>query len=296
MDIKSLKYFLATAKEGNITKAAEKLFMAQPPLSRQIQKLEEELGVKLFVRGKRHLTLTQEGRFLKDQAQAIIELAERTENQIAYVSGDYNGIISIGVTEGCAAGVLSEIMDKFHNEYPLIKFNIWCGNGDEIKSKLEKGLVDIGIVREPFNTEEYEKASLRKEPWIVIMSNKNKLAQNSSDNVEAAELKDIPLFIPSRETLMDAISDWFTDIVGHINTFCTYNTISCILPLIEKDMGVAICPNAVRNIVNENKLCCKIISKPEHWSNLMIIKERHKTIPYAAECFWKFAKENISNI
>lgn len=288
MDIKSLNYFLTVAKEGNITKAAKKLFMAQPPLSRQIMRLEEELGVLLFVRGKRHMTLTEEGRFLQEQAQAILELINRTQSEITRLSGKFDGLVSIGATEGCSAGVLCEILEIFHKKYPAVKFNIWCGNGDEIKDKLERGLTDIGIVREPFNTELYEKISLRSEPWTAVMSVSHPLA-TKKDEIKAASLKGAPLFIPARKALQDAISDWFEN----MNIFCTYNTIACILPLLENNVGIAICPDAVKNIVNEQKLVCKKITDPEHWSNLMLIKGRHKIMSAATQLFWNFTKENI---
>ena len=152
MDIKILKYFLAVANEGTITKAAKKLCIAQPPLSRQLHQLEEELGVSLFIRGKRHIQLTSEGFFLKQQAEEIISLVQKTENELSKMKTNTHGTISIGVTETCGSSILSELIKEFSSKYPYIKYNVWCGNGDEINEKLDRGLIDLGIVREPFNT------------------------------------------------------------------------------------------------------------------------------------------------
>ena len=118
MDIKALKYFLAVAQEQNITRAAEKLCMAQPPLSRQMKLLEEELGVTLFVRGNRQIQLTEEGYYLKQQAEEIILLMERTQQQLGKMGGSASGLISIGATEACGASILSEMIEQFHEIAP----------------------------------------------------------------------------------------------------------------------------------------------------------------------------------
>ena len=152
------------AQAGTITGAAAKLCMAQPPLSRQMKELEEELGTTLFIRGKRHIRLTEEGIFLRQQAEEILSLMEKTRGQLSRMGTGAGGLISIGVTESCGAGVLSDIIERFHSDFPGIRYNIWCGNGDEINDKLDKGLVDLGIVREPFRTEKYESALIKPNP------------------------------------------------------------------------------------------------------------------------------------
>ena len=170
MDVKTLKYFLTVAREGTITKAAETLCIAQPPLSRSMQLLEEELGVTLFIRGKRRIRLTEEGLFLKQQAEEIITLVEKTQNQLGKIKNSTHGTIALGVTETCGASILSGLIGDFHHQYPNIRYSVWCGNGDEIREKLEKGLADIGIVREPFNTEKYDHIFIKQESWIALMS------------------------------------------------------------------------------------------------------------------------------
>ena len=176
MDLKDLQYFLAVAQAGTITGAAAKLCMAQPPLSRQMKELEEELGTTLFIRGKRHIRLTEEGIFLRQQAEEILSLMEKTRGQLSRMGTGAGGLISIGVTESCGAGVLSDIIERFHSDFPGIRYNIWCGNGDEINDKLDKGLVDLGIVREPFRTEKYESALIKTESWTALLSREHPMA------------------------------------------------------------------------------------------------------------------------
>lgn len=116
MDVKTLKYFLTVAREGTITRAAEKLCIAQPPLSRSMQLLEEELGVTLFIRGKRRIRLTEEGLFLKQQAEEIITLVEKTQNQLGKIKNSTHGTIALGVTETCGASILSGLIGDFHRQ------------------------------------------------------------------------------------------------------------------------------------------------------------------------------------
>lgn len=164
MDIRTLRYFLVTAQERNFTKAANKLCMAQPPLSRQIKLLEEELGVTLFIRNSRQLQLTEEGYFLKQQAEEILLLIEKTEHQLEKMGNNDYGTISIGATESCGGSILPHLIEGFHEVAPHIRFQIWTGNSDEIQERLEKNLVDVAVVREPFNMEQYDRIFLNHEP------------------------------------------------------------------------------------------------------------------------------------
>lgn len=294
MDIKILKYFLAIANEGTITKAAKKLCIAQPPLSRQIHQLEEELGVNLFIRGKRHIQLTSEGLFLKQQAEEILSLIQKTENELSKMKTNTHGTISIGVTETFGSSILSELIKKFSIKYPYIKYNVWCGNGDEINEKLDRGLIDLGIVREPFNTNKYENLYLKSEAWIALLSNDHPLASTASDTLEISQIVKEPLIIPSRLPLQREMNTWFHEITSEKNIFCYYNTLSCIIPLIEKNVGVAICPESIKYTYNQKTLTYKKIN-PEHISKLLMIRKKNQVMPAATTCFWNFIQNYIKN-
>jgi DNA-binding transcriptional LysR family regulator len=293
MDIKILKYFLTIAQEGTITKAAEKLCIAQPPLSRQLQQLEEELGVKLFIRGKRQIRLTDEGLFLKQQAEEIISLVNKTENQLSRIQSYTHGIISIGATETGGTGILSEMVSAFHKKYPYIRYNIWCNNADEINEKLDKGLLDIGIVREPFNTENYESIFLKSERWIVLLSKNNPLACSTDDAITLSQLSDQPLIIPSRLSLQNEIGSWFNETAQQKNILCYYNILSCILPLVEADTGIAICPESVHHFTSADKFAYRRLVNPEHYSNLIAVRKKHQLLPAATDCFWNFIQNSM---
>lgn len=293
VDIKDLRYFLAVVEEGTITRAAARLCMAQPPLSRQIQQLEEELGTSLFVRGKRRIQLTEEGIFLKQQAEEILSLVEKTENQLLRIKSSDRGIIAIGVTETCGASALAGFIRGFHNKYPNIQFNIWCGNGDEVSEKLEKGLVDIGLVRDPFNTEKYEIAEIKTEFWAALLSGSHPMARREGDTIELSEIAGEPLMIPARPPIQREIGSWFGQIAKKSNILCTYNTLSCIVPLVEQNTALAICPEGARYFTDRQRLVYKRIIKPEHFSRLLLVRRRHRLMPAATACFWDFSLDYI---
>lgn len=289
MDVKALKYFLAVAREGNITRAAEKLCMAQPPLSRQMKLLEEELGVTLFIRGKKHFQLTPEGVFLRQQAEEIIFLMEKTEQQMGEMREQEYGMVSIAATETCGAGMLSEMVENFHRAAPNIQFQIWTGSSDEIQDRLEKNLVDIGVVRAPFPMEQYERVFLKNEFWIVVMSREHPLAAATEDTIELADLREQPLMIPIRRSIQNEINSWFNEIVSERNIFCSYNSIISIMGMAEHGLGMIICPESTRNFINKEKLTCRKIVKPEHESQVFLVKKRFQVLPTAAQRFWKYA-------
>lgn len=293
MEIKDLKYFLAIAQEGTITRASEKLCMTQPPLSRQIRQLEEELGVSLFHRGKRRIQLTEEGWYLKQQAEEILSLVDKTGTQLGRIRSETHGVLSIGVTESCGAGILSRFIGLFHTQYPNVRFNVWSGNGDEIHEKLEQNQVDLGIIREPFNIENYESTFLKTEPWIVILSILHPLASEDTDTIELHQLSNENLIIPSRLPLQDKINNWFNEISQERTIFCLYNSLASVIPLVENNVGIAICPESVRSFTNNQKIVYRKIINPEHPSNLLLIRKRHQQIPAVTNHFWNFIQDNI---
>ena len=149
MELRVLKYFLVVAREENITRAAALLDVTQPTLSRQLMGLEEELGVKLLRRGKYHVSLTEYGMLLRRRAQEIVELAEKTEQEFQHQEGELAGDISIGTGESNSMTDLSRKIAAFRAGHPLVRFHIYSATADEIQERLEKGLLDLGMLMEP---------------------------------------------------------------------------------------------------------------------------------------------------
>lgn len=295
MDVKDLKYFLAVAQEGTVTKASKKLCISQPPLSRQLKDLEEELGVTLFYRGKRHIELSDEGVFLKQQAEEILSLIDITESQLKTKGDGTHGTVSLGVTEGCGAGVLSDIIMDFHKLYPEVDYNVWCSSSQEIGERLARGLFDIGIVREPFNSTKFDSTPLRKEAWIIILSKNHPLAHNGSDEIELSQLSNEQLIVPSRTPMVDELNSWFNEQGTKRKIICRYNTLASILPLIENNLGVGVTTESAYQFTSNDKFSYKQIANPKRFSNLLIIKRRHKIMSAPATCFWNFVQNNADN-
>ena len=211
MDLRALKYFVTAAEEMNMTRAAERLGMSQPPLSSQIKGLEQELGVQLFIRGKRRLQLTDAGALLFRRAKQILELSEQTELEMHSLEG-LNGSINISLVEGRAPYLLARWIAGFRMEFPQVTFRLWNGDGDEAIERLQHGLADLALIAAPYSTEQLEGISVGREPWVAIISTKHPLAQDKSEFIPLKALAGEPLIVPSRHSRAIAIRNWFEEI------------------------------------------------------------------------------------
>ena len=170
MELRTLRYFLAVAQEGNITRAADILHLTQPTLSRQIMDLERELGVTLMLRGKNGLTLTDDGTFFRQRAQEIVELADRLEKNFAQRQGSVSGMVVIGASETAGGQTLAKLIRKFSEKYPAVQFSLYNETVDNIKDRLDKGLADIGLLLEPIDVTKYDYVRLaRQDTWGLLV-------------------------------------------------------------------------------------------------------------------------------
>lgn len=291
MEFRTLRYFLTVAQERNITRAAEKLHMAQPPLTRQIQQLEQELGVPLLIRGGRQLQLTEEGRFLQQRGTEILQLMEKTQQQLGQIGQNLHGTISLGTTEASGATILSELVAAFHETAPHIRFQILAGDGTESQNRLEQNLVDMGIVREPFNLEPYDYILLRREPWGILCRADHPLAKQNPETVALEQLRDIPLMLPMRQSIQDDINRWLGQGLPERNLFCLYRSTFSILGLAEKGVGVILATQSAQAFIDPAKLAYRTIVEPSHQSRLFLVKRRGQIMTPAASLFWKFVQE-----
>lgn len=222
MEIRVLRYFLTVAQEEGINRAAEVLHITQPTLSRQIAQLEEEVGVKLFHRGARKITLTNEGILLRRRAEEILDLIDRTEKELVEQEELVNGKIVIGSGELAAVQILPKIIRTFREKYPLVTYDILTANADVIKEQMEKGLVDIGILLEPIDMEKFDFIRLKKrERWVVLMRPDDPLAEKS--HIHAKDLEGKSLILPRRQNVQNELSSWFGDCFQNIQPVFTSN-------------------------------------------------------------------------
>ncbi|MCI7792272.1 MAG: LysR family transcriptional regulator, partial [Lachnospiraceae bacterium] len=188
MELRHIRYFLAVATELNFTRAAQKLCIAQPPLSRQIQDLEEELGVKLFERKPHALQLTEEGALFKQYATQVLDLVNKSTEDIREMKRGLQGTLYLASVEGHAPRLYAEWIAAFHSLHPHVQYNLWNGNSDDVVNRVMNGLCDLAIIMEPHNAEGVESIPVYQEPWVAIIPADNPLAKQKEATVNLADL------------------------------------------------------------------------------------------------------------
>ena len=151
--------------------------MSQPPLSNQIKALEEELGVQLFLRGKRRLELTEEGSLLLRRAIQIQELTDKTRQEISSLREGMTGTIYLSMVEGRAPFLAARWIAGFREEFPLVRYNLWNGSSDDALDRLRKGLADLAVIAAPYDTEHLEGFPVGREPWAAMLHPDHPLAR-----------------------------------------------------------------------------------------------------------------------
>lgn len=240
MELRVLRYFLMTAREENITKAAALLHITQPTLSRQLMQLEEELGVKLFSRSNHNIKLTEDGMLLRRRAQELVSLADKTIEELSGDSHELSGEISIGCGETRNMDFLSAQIAQFRQKHPRVHFTIYTANADDIKERIEKGLLDMGLLMEPVDISRYEFARMPvKERWAVMVREDSPLAKK--EFVTPRDLADIPLIFVYRETVKQELAGWFGKYYDNIETAVSYNLVRNAVSMVQNGVGAAIC-------------------------------------------------------
>ena len=240
MEFRVLKYFLMVAREENITKAAALLHLTQPTLSRQLMQLEAELGVKLFHRSKHSIILTEDGMLLKRRAQEIVSLSDKTVQELSHKEDVLSGEIAIGCGETKNMLFLSEQIKKFRQKYPLVQFSIHSAIADDIKERIEKGILDIGLLMEPVDIGKYEFIRMpQKEKWGILVRKDSELAAKESINPK--DLTNVPLIMVKRELVKNELASWFGDYYEGVQIAATYNLILNAAAMVERGVGVALC-------------------------------------------------------
>ncbi len=248
MDFKSLQYFTVVAQELNFTRAAEKLNMSQPPLSNQIKGLEEDLGVQLFIRGKRHLQLTEAGSLLLHRSNQMLTLADKTRIDLAHMESGLSGTISLGMVEGRAIYIASRFIAGFKEEYPMVKYQMWNGSSDDVLEHVARGLSDLAVIAVPFDTEHFYSIEIGKEPWVAIIPKDHELAKQEGDRVTLEQLSHYELIVPRRASRIEAIRKWFEDIGTEANIVCEMSNYLAAVALSEQGVGISIFPQTTETL------------------------------------------------
>ncbi len=291
MELRVLNYFLAIAREENITKAAQTLHVTQPTLSRQIAQFEEELGVKLFVRSNHNISLTEDGMILKRRAQEIISLADKTKKDFMNKEETLSGEIAIGSGEFQSTRFLSQLIAAFKEKYPLVRYEIYSGNTGNIQDNIERGLLDIGLINEPVDIRKYDFVSTaQKEKWGVMVKKDSELADK--EFVRPDELIGYPLIIPSGDFIRSFIEKWFGEYASQINAVAAVNLLYNGAMMVENDIGVLMCIK----LNSEYKNLRFIPLSPSVEAGTALAWKKEQIFSPATTAFIEFAKQYSKSI
>ena len=296
MDIRVLKYFLAVAREGSITKAANVLHLTQPTLSRQLQDLEKELKHKLLIRGQHNVSLTPEGHILRQRAEEIVDMVEKTKNEFRSKKDTISGTVYIGSGESYVISLITNIIKNIQTEYKEIKFDFLSGDATNLCEKLDKGLLDFAVLIEATNISKYDYLSLpKKDVWGLAMKKSDALAKNKT--ITFNDLKNIPIIVSSR-LLKRTITDdnfhkWFKGNLKNLNIVATYNLFYNAGLMVNSNIGYALTLDKLTNITESSNLTFRPLS-PKLESKLNIVWKKNHLFSPAAKLFLERLKEKFS--
>lgn len=242
MDLRTLHYFVTVADELNITRAAGKLHMSQPPLSAQIRSLEKELDTVLFIRGKRHLTLTESGQLLYRRAREILSLADKTRSEILSMGKGMRGTIAIGLVEGMAPDIAAGWFEDFLAQHPNIRFRILDGSTDDLLEKLRSGIISLAVITSPYDQSLLHGFPVGREKISALMSKSHPLAAKESAEIDIADLVGEKLIVPSRKTMIDTIYKWFREEGAEPEIICEMDSYLDAAALAGRQVGISIYP------------------------------------------------------
>ena len=290
MEIRELRYFLAIAREQSISKAAEGLYMTQPSLSRQMQNLEKELGKTLFVRGSKKIELTEAGYLLKKRAEEMLALYEKTQAELA-APEECAGEIRIGGGESFCVSFIARLATKMQRENTGVLFQFYSGDTQDVSEKLDKGLIDFGILVEPADLGRYEYLRLpEKDTWGVLMRRESPLAQKEC--VTPQDLAGKPLIRSMHAVKNKELSAWFCGEEAQ-NVAATYNLLYNASLLVREGMGYAVGLDKIINTEGDDSLCFRPLS-PALESSLAVAWKKNQIFSRPAQKFLQMLKAELS--
>lgn len=291
MDIRVLQYFLAVAREESITRAAETLHMTQPPLSRQLKDLENEVGKQLLIRGSKKVTLTEDGMLLRKRAEEMIALMEKTKSELSSSDENISGEIYMGSGETEAVSTIAKVAKNLQKDHPFIRYHIYSGDAEHIIDRLDKGLIDFGLLVEPVDIAKYGYIRLPvKDTWGVLMRKDSPLAEKES--ICAEDLWDKPLILSHQTTISNEMFAWLRKDISQLNIVATYDLIYNASRFVKMGFGYAITLDKLINTSGDSNLCFRPLY-PVSEAGLCIVWKKYQVFSRAAEQFLRQIQEEF---
>lgn len=286
MEIQVLRNFLAVAREGNITNAANHIHIAQPSLSRQIKNLEKELGQQLFVRGSHSVSLTPEGMILRKRAEDVIAMVDKIEDEFYTMGDSVSGDIHIGAGETYVFRYIVDILKNLQKDYPNIHYHLYSGNAAEVTERLDKGLLDFGLLMQPADITKYDYFNLpEKDVWGVVMRRDSVLA--GKEIIRCQDLEGLPL-ICSRQSIQtmerNTFVEWFDGKLEQMNIIATFSLVYNAALMVQQGLGYMITVDNLVNTAVNPDLCFRPLS-PKLEAGLTIVWKKYQYFSSAADLF-----------
>lgn len=291
MELRVLRYFLAVAREETISAAAEYLHLSQPSLSRQLMDLEKELGKLLFVRGNRKIALTEDGELLRRRATEIITLVEKTESEIQDSNEPISGNIYIGGDETNATRFIAKAAKSLQKAHPYIQYHMYSGTSDDVKERLDKGLLDFGVLVGPFDHTKYDSIKLPTRDRLgVLMRKDSPLAKQ--EFVKPEDLYNLPLIISRKSMALENQLEWLGKSTDELNVVGTYNLIYNASLLVEEGLGYAIGLEKPLYSQSEGLLCFRPLS-PVQEITMDLVWKKYQVFSKTSEKFLQQVQSTI---
>lgn len=293
MEFRLLEYFLAVAREQNITAAAESLHISQPALSTQLKNMEDELGKQLLIRGvkgSRKVILTEEGMILRKRAEEMLLLMRRTEEEITGSNETIAGNVFIGTGETETVRLFAKVAKKLQQKYPDIRYNISSGNAEHVLEYLDKGIIDFGLLFTEIDSQKYEAIPVPiKDTWGVLMRKDSPLAEK--ETICPEDLWDKPLIVSHQKGDDVYLNQWLQREESELHIVATYNLLFNASLLVDEGLGYALCYDKLINTKGSN-LCFRPFS-PRLEAHGFIVWKKYQVFSKAANIFLQYLRKML---
>lgn len=295
MELRVLNYFLTVAREESFSRAAEKLHLSQPTLSRQLKDLEEEFGKQLLIREPRRILLTDDGALLRRRAEEILSLVEKTEGELLSSNEDISGDIRIGAGESVHFGLIMEAARQLQKQHPRIRFHIVTGDGRTTMTRLDRGLIDFAFVYGRLDPAKYQELPLPvRDQWVLFLRKDDELAKQ--DTIKASDLWHRPLLF-SRQALSlsthgDELLNWLQKPLEELHIAGSYTLLYNATLMVKEGMGYAISFDQLINTTGTS-LCTRPL-EPAIFTEPSIVWKKNQVFSKASQAFLVALQEKFN--
>ncbi|WP_037351905.1 LysR family transcriptional regulator [Selenomonas sp. FC4001] len=295
MELRVLNYFLTVAREESFSRAAEKLHLSQPTLSRQLKDLEEEFGKQLLIREPRRILLTDDGALLRRRAEEILSLVEKTEGELLSSNEDISGDIRIGAGESVHFGLIMEAARQLQKQHPRIRFHIVTGDGRTTMTRLDRGLIDFAFVYGRLDPAKYQELPLPvRDQWVLFLRKDDELAKQ--DTIKASDLWHRPLLF-SRQALSlsthgDELLNWLQKPLEELHIAGSYTLLYNATLMVKEGMGYAISFDQLINTTGTS-LCTRPL-EPAIFTEPSVVWKKNQVFSKASQAFLAALQEKFN--